>query len=96
MNAAANAVSDTPKGWDNPIRQKARDAETWISLSQTAYLRSQIDPATPSGLSDMLKEYNALTFAQQDAEIHHAGKTLDALLDQQNTVMSKIDAYCGG
>ncbi|MFT9660535.1 hypothetical protein [Mycobacteroides abscessus] len=95
MNAAANAVADTPKGWDNPVRQKARDTETWVSLSQTAYLRSQIEPATPADLSAMFKEYNALTFAQQDAEIHHAGKTLDLLLDQQNAVMSKVDALCG-
>jgi hypothetical protein len=97
MNNAANAVNDTPGpvGWDNPVRQEARDREADVSLTQTAYLKNQVDPATPAELRRLLDQYHALTFAELDASVHRLGTQVDALIEQQNSVMRGIDSMCG-
>ncbi|WP_195173719.1 hypothetical protein [Mycobacteroides abscessus] len=95
MTSASNAVADTPIGWDNPARQKARERESWVMLTQTAYLRSQIDPASPHELINLLREYNRLTIASQDAAVHRDGKAIDALIDQQNLITEKLEGLCG-
>lgn len=95
MTSASNAVADTPIGWDNPARQKARERESWVMLTQTAYLRSQIDPASPHELINLLREYNRLTLASQDAAVHRDGKAIDALIDQQNLITEKLEGLCG-
>lgn len=94
MNAAANAVLDTPVGWDNPARQAARAHEADVSLTQTAYLKTRIDPATPQELKQLLNEYNALTFAKLDASVHRLGTQVDARIAEQNSVMRAIDSKC--
>jgi hypothetical protein len=94
MNDAANAVIDTPVGWDNPVRRQARDREADVSLTQTAYLKNQVDPATPAELRRILGQYHALTFAKLDASVHRLGTQVDALIAQQNGVMRDIDAMC--
>ncbi|WP_131722427.1 hypothetical protein [Mycobacteroides abscessus] len=95
MTAASNAVADTPVGWDNPVRKHARDAESQVLLAQTAYLRSRVDSVAPLKLRQLVEEYNTLTIAKQDAAVHHDGKLVDSLIDQQNALVTKLDALCG-
>ena len=94
LNDAANAVIDTPEGWDNPVRQAARAHEADVSLTQTAYLKDQVAPAAPAELRRLIDQYNALTFAKLDASVHRLGTQVDALIAQQNGVMRDIDAKC--
>lgn len=94
MNAAANVVIDTPVGWDNLVRQQARAREADVALTETAYLKNQIDQATPVEVRRLLDQYNALTFAKLDASVHRLGSQVDALIAQQNSVMRDIDAVC--
>ena len=96
MDDASNAVNESPgpAGWSNPARQQARDRETDITLAQTAYLKSQVDQATPAQLRHLLDQYNELSFAELDATVHHLGDHVDALFKQQNAVMADIDAQC--
>lgn len=96
MDDASNAVNESPgpAGWSNPARQQARDRETDITLAQTAYLKSQVDQATPAQLRHLLDQYNELSFAELDATVHHLGDQVDALFKQQNAVMADIDAQC--
>ncbi|WP_193606499.1 hypothetical protein [Mycobacteroides abscessus] len=94
MTSASNAVADTPTGWDNPARQRARQIEAWAMLTQTAYLRSRTDPASPPELAGLLSEYNRLTLAIQDAAVHRDGKAIDALIDQQNLITEKLEVLC--
>lgn len=94
MNAAANAVIDTPVGWDNPVRQQARAREADVALTQTAYLKNQIGQATAAEVRRLLDQYNALTFAKLDASVHRLGTQVDALIAEQNRVIRDIDALC--
>lgn len=94
MTKASDEVAATPPGWDNPARQQARNAETWVLLSQTAFLRTQVSAATPTELSHLIEQYNVLTLAQQDASIRRDGVDVDSLIDDQNLVIKKVDALC--
>lgn len=94
MTKASDEVAATPPGWDNPARQQARNAETWVLLSQTAFLRAQVSAATPTELSHLIEQYNVLTLAQQDASIRRDGVDVDSLIDDQNLVIKKVDALC--
>jgi len=95
MTAASNAVADAPVGWDNPVRKHARQAESQVLLTQTAYLRSRADSSAPLELRQLVEEYNTLTIAKQDAAVHQDGKLVDSLIDQQNALVTKLDALCG-
>ncbi|SKR61738.1 Uncharacterised protein [Mycobacteroides abscessus subsp. abscessus] len=95
MTKASDAVASTPPGWNNPKREQARSTETWVLLSQTAFLRSQVSPATPAELSHLIEQYNVLTLAQQDASVRRDGVAVDSLIDDQNLVVKRVDALCG-
>lgn len=95
MAKASNAVADLPTGWDQPARQAARAAETKVVLSQTAFLRTRLDDATPPEIREAIARYNALSIAQQDAAIHRQGPAEDALIDDQNTTGDRIKSACG-
>ncbi|EPZ18776.1 hypothetical protein [Mycobacteroides abscessus] len=92
--ASSRAVSAIEPGWDNPDRIRARQVESRTALTQTAYLNSQVDRAAPREVRMLIAQYNELTMAQQNASIHQRGKTLDALIRQQNDVVDKLEAAC--
>lgn len=95
MAKASNAVADLPPGWDTPERKAARSAESKVVLSQTAFLRTRLDDATPPEIKEAIERYNALSIAQQDAAIHRQGSTEDSLIDDQNAVGDQIKSACG-
>lgn len=95
MAKASNAVADLPTGWDVPARQAARALETKVVLSQTAFLRTRVDEATPSEIRVAIERYNVLSIAQQNAAVHRQGPAEDALIDDQNAVGDQIKSACG-
>lgn len=95
MAKASNAVADLPPGWNTPERMAARSAESKVVLSQTAFLRTRLDDATPPEIKEAIERYNALSIAQQDAAIHRQGSTEDSLIDDQNAVGDQIKSACG-
>ena len=95
MTPASNAVAALPAGWDNPDRIRARANETRVVLAETAFLRSEIDAATPATVRNAIEEYNALSIAQQNASIQRLGTDLDRLIDDQNMLTEDIKQHCG-
>lgn len=95
MATAANAAADTPVGWDNPLRQKARGNEIRVALTQIAHVRNNIDPATPATVRDAIEGFFSQTFAIENAAIHRQGTTEDALIDQQNAMVDHVESVCG-
>ncbi|MBX8687833.1 hypothetical protein A5722_01425 [Mycobacterium vulneris] len=64
-------------------------------LAETAYLRTQVDPATPVSVRDGIEQYNTLSIAQQNAAIQRLGTSLDKLIDDQNAVSEQLKKHCG-
>lgn len=95
MATASRAAAAAPKDWNDPVTQAAVLTEARASLVQTAVIRSQVVAATPPELAAGIERYNVLTIALEDAEIRHLGKTHDALIDQQDSVIEQLDAACG-
>lgn len=95
MATAANAAAETPVGWDNPLRQKARGNEIRVALTQIAHVRNNIDPATPTAVRDAIEAFFTQTFAIENAAIHRQGTTEDALIDQQNAMVDHVESVCG-
>lgn len=95
MTQASNAVSRQPPGWDDPDRVRARANETRVVIVETAYLRSQVDPATPAVVRGAIERYNALSIAQQNASAQRLGTVLDKLINDQNMVSEQIKTHCG-
>lgn len=95
MTRASNAVAALPAGWDNPDRIRARANETRVVLAETAFLRSEIDAATPATVRNAIEQYNALSIAQQNASIQRLGTDLDRLIDDQNMLTEDIKQHCG-
>lgn len=94
MTTASNRVADTQPGWDNPDRIRARTNEARVTLAETAYLRTQIDPPTPESVRSSIERYNALSFARQDAVAHQLGKVEDGLIDDQIVVVKQLESLC--
>ncbi len=95
MTRASNAVAELPPGWDSADRVRARANETRVVLAETAYLRTQVDPATPVSVRDGIEQYNTLSIAQQNAAIQRLGTSLDKLIDDQNAVSEQLKKHCG-
>lgn len=95
MTRASNAVAELPPGWDSPDRVRARANETRVVIAETAYLRTQVDPATPVSVRDGIDQYNVLSIAQQNAAIQRLGTSLDKLIDDQNAVSEQLKKHCG-
>lgn len=95
MTRASNAVAELPPGWDSPDRVRARANETRVVIAETAYLRTQVDPATPVSVRNGIDQYNALSIAQQNAAIQRLGTSLDKLIDDQNAVTEQLKKHCG-
>lgn len=95
MTQASNAVSDQSPGWDNPDRVRARANETRVVIVETAYLRSQLDPATPAVVRGAIERYNTLSIEQQNASAQRLGTDLDRLINEQNMVSEQIKTNCG-
>jgi len=73
---------------------KALANEARVTLVETAYMRTQLDPATPESVRSSIERYNALTFAQQDAVAHRLGTAVDKLIDEQNVVVKQLESLC--
>ncbi|OBB16995.1 hypothetical protein A5761_11080 [Mycolicibacterium setense] len=95
MTRASNAVAELPPGWDSADRVRARANETRVVIAETAYLRTQVDPATPVSVRDGIDRYNTLSIAQQNAAIQRLGTSLDKLIDDQNAVSDQLKQQCG-
>lgn len=94
MTTASNLVGATQPGWDNPDRIRARANDARVTLVETAYMRTQLDPATPDPLRSSVERYNALSFALQDATAHRLGKLEDKIIDEQNIVVKQLESLC--
>jgi hypothetical protein len=95
MTRASNAVAELPPGWDSADRVRARANETRVVLAETAYLRTQVDPATPVSVRNGIDQYNSLSIAQQHAAVQRLGTSLDKLIDDQNAVSEQLKTSCG-
>ncbi len=94
MTAASNLVGATQPGWDNPDRIRARANDARVTLIETAYMRTQLDPAMPDPLRSSIERYNALSFALQDATAHRLGRLEDKVIDEQNVVVKQLESLC--
>ena len=94
MTSAGNSVAQLPPSWDGPEQMKALANEARVTLVETAYMRTQIDPATPESVRSSIERYNALTVAQQDAVAHRLGTAVDKLIDEQNVVVKQLESLC--
>lgn len=94
MATAANAAADTPVGWDNPLRQKARGNEIRVALTQIALVRDNIDPATPPNVRGAIEAFFSQTLAIENAALHRQGPAEDALIDQQNAFVDHVESVC--
>ncbi|WP_146212919.1 hypothetical protein [Mycolicibacterium mucogenicum] len=94
MTSAGNSVAQLPPSWDGPEQMKALANEARVTLVETAYMRTQVDPATPESVRSSIERYNALTFAQQDAVAHRLGTRVDKLIDEQNVVVKQLESLC--
>lgn len=94
MTSAGAPIAQLPPNWDGPEQIKARDSEARVTLVETAYMRAQLDPATPESVRSSIEQYNALSFARQDAVAHRLGKLEDKLIDDQNLVVKQLESLC--
>ncbi len=94
MTTASNLVAGTQPGWDNPDRLRARANEARVTLAETAYMRTQLDPATPEAVRSSIERYNALSFARQDAVAHQLGKVEDGFIDDQIVIVKQLESQC--
>jgi len=94
MTTASNLVAGTQPGWDNPDRIRARAHEARVVLAETAYMRTQLDPATPEAVRTSIEHYNALSFARQDAVAHQLGRVEDGLIDDQIVIVKQLESQC--
>lgn len=94
MTSAGAPIAQLPANWDGPEQIKARDGEARVTLVETAYMRAQLDPATPESVRNSIEQYNALSFARQDAVAHRLGRLEDKLIDDQNVVVKQLESLC--
>lgn len=94
MTSAGAPIAVLPPNWDGPEQIKARDSEARVTLVETAYIRAQLDPVTPESVRSSIEQYNALSFARQDAVAHRLGRLEDKLIDDQNVVVKQLESLC--
>jgi hypothetical protein len=92
---AAEVLAGAPGDWNNPIFQDAVGVEARTNLTQTAYLRGQVGPATPPEIAVPIHDYLVATFDQEDATMRRMNSQRNAAIDTLNAATDKVDAACG-
>ena len=73
--------ANAPGDWNSPIFQDAVAFEARTNLTQTAYLRGQVGPATPPEIAVPIHDYLVATFDQEDATMRRMNSQRDAAID---------------
>lgn len=94
MSEASTAAAATPQDWNNPQAQQALAAEARITLTESAYLRSQVSEATPPELTGPISDYLVASFDMEHWTMRRKGTQRDAAIDRGNAAANKVDAVC--
>ncbi|MDO3240974.1 hypothetical protein P5W04_12680 [Mycobacteroides abscessus subsp. abscessus] len=73
----------------------ARGVEARTALVQMAYLKSQVDPATPQDIAAGVHEYLVATVDQEEAAMRRMGSQVDAAIDRANVAVETVNKLCG-
>jgi len=92
---AGDAVTNAPKDWNNPVTQDAIALEARTNVTEGAYLRQQVGPATPPEIALPIHNYLVAISDQEDATMRRMGTQVDAAIDRENAATDEVNAACG-
>ncbi|MGO9101419.1 MAG: hypothetical protein ACLP9Y_18980 [Mycobacterium sp.] len=95
MAEAGNAVASAPHGWDDARKREAIAAEARTTLVETAYLQTQMGPATPREITVPVHDYLVASFDMENATMHEKGYARNDAIDRVNAATNKVNAACG-
>ena len=93
--AAGADVAHAPRGWNDPVKREAIITDARVTLVETAYLNSQIGPATPQEVTQPIHDYLVATYDIQHETLLLHGRAVDAAIDRANDHTHQVDAVCG-
>lgn len=92
---AGGDVAHAPRGWNDPVKREAVATEARVTLVETAYLQTQLDPATPQQLSQPIHDFFVATYDMENETLHLRGRARNEAIDRINAAVDRVDAVCG-
>jgi hypothetical protein len=95
MAQASRGAAAAPSDWTDPQTRAAHGYEARTALVESAFLESQVGPATPPDLATAIHDYLVATFDQEDATMRRVGSQVNAAVDRSNAAVDRVNAACG-
>src|SRR5262249_13298193 len=95
MAKASRSAATAPSDWTDPQTRAAHGYEARTALVESAFLTSQVGPATPRELATAIHDYLVATFDQEDATMRRVGSQVNAAVDRGNSAVDRVNAACG-
>lgn len=92
---AGRVSTAAPPDWNNPITRAADAATSRVTLTQVAYLRTQVTAATPADLQHNLTTWQDLSVAIEHSIVQQQASVNKQLVAQQASLNRTLESQCG-
>lgn len=92
---ASRTSAAAPADWDNPVTKAADAAAARVTLTQIAYLQTQVTEAAPVELRRNISKYQDLSIAIEHAGVQRLTSVNNQLVAEQSTLNRSIESQCG-
>lgn len=92
---AGRKSAEAPADWANPITRAADATAARVTLTQVAFLRTQITQAAPTDLKRNLAAWQELAVAIEHSMVQQRASLNKQLIAQQTSLNRTIESQCG-